>query len=62
MSIMFGTSAQHFCIQNNMSRDARKSVIGSSDLIRHIPACTVTEANWKLEILDFSRKGIELSE
>ena len=32
-----------------------------SDKVRHKPGCTVTEASWKLEILDLGRRGIELS-
>ena len=33
-----------------------------SEQARHKPACTVTEAGYKLEILELSRGGIVLSE
>ena len=33
----------------------------SYDQVRHNPGCTVTEAGWKLEILDLRRRGIVLS-
>ena len=39
-----------------MSRDARKLVLWSSDQVLHKPACTVTEACYKLEISDFKEK------
>ena len=38
----------------------RKPVFGSSDQLRHKPACTVTEAGWKLEISDLRRREIVL--
>ena len=39
----------------------RKGVFGVSDQVRHKPACTVSEKDWKLEILDLTRRKIELS-
>ena len=39
-----------------MSRDARNPVFGSSDQLRHKPACTVAEAGKKFEISDLRRK------
>ena len=48
-------------IKDKMSRNTRKTVFGRSDLIRHIPACTVTEEGKKLEISDLGRRGMVLS-
>ena len=39
----------------------RKPTIWVSDLVQHKPTCTFTEERYKLEILDFSSRGILLS-
>ena len=42
----------------NLSHDTRKLVFEVFDQVRHKPSCT--EEDWKLEILDFRRRGIVL--
>ena len=44
--------------QYQMSIRTRKTTIWGSDKIRHKLACTVTEAGYKLEILDSESRGI----
>ena len=48
-------------LPHNMSRDARKPVLGVSDQVLHKPAGTVTEAGYKLEISNLKRREIVLS-
>ena len=45
-----------------MSSDSRKLVFRVFDQVRHKAICTVTEDGWRLEILDFERSGIVLSD
>ena len=46
-------------VTNEQSRGKTNVV---SEQVRHKPACTATEAGYKLEILELSRGGIVLSE
>ena len=41
---------------------SENKAIWVSDQVRHKPACTVTEGGYRLEILDFERRGFVLSD
>ena len=48
-------------IRQYMSAKSIKPVFGVSDQVQHVPACTVTEEGYKLEISDLRGRAIELS-
>ena len=47
---------------NIPSHGVAAMALKAKEINRHKPNCTVTEASFKLEILDLSRRGIVLSE